>query len=138
MPYHAVELVDVVAELVREVRAMRAEIAELRQSPATDGQDELLRAVRLAMGGSVFSAAGLLARALAADPQAALLRAHLGGRSVRSVGKLLSAASGVMTADGLVLRKVGKERDGGTWHCDFHSRKGAEIGCARPPLDEDD
>jgi len=138
MPYHQPELAGVVAELVLQVAAMRREIAELREAKATEGQAELLRAVRLSMGDVVFSAAGLLARALAADPQAALLRAQLGERSVRQVGKLLSSAACVMTADGLVLRRVGESRDGCDWHCGFQTRTPAQIGHGRVvPCDDD-
>lgn len=138
MPYHPAELVDVVAELVLQVQAMRTEVAKLRQGTASNDQAELLRAIRLAMGDAVFSAAEALARTLAHDPQAALLRVQLGGRTVRQVGKLLASAAGVTTAGGLVLRKVGQARDGGCWHCEFQSRKHADIAYTRDALGDDD
>ena len=70
------------------------------------------------MGGRLFSSAELLGRATRDD---ACLAALLSGRSVRSLGRLLAAAVGKVTREGLVLRSAGSARAGLIWRVGLHT-----------------
>ena len=113
MPY-AFELAQSVFRLEREVAALRAEVRQLHGQASGD-QEELVLAAHDAVGNRVFGSAELLARALRSDGPGTRLAELLSGRSVRSTGKLLAAAAGKPTAEGLVLRSAGVARSGVVW-----------------------
>ena len=126
MPYHSGELVEVVAQLGRQLGAMQAEIsglrADLRQfglradADADADAETLIEAIRAAMNDVTFLAAGLLARSLRPDAPGARLAALIAWRSVRSLGKTLARAANKRTDSGLVLRQIGATGAGLLWH----------------------
>lgn len=124
MPYHAPELVDVVAELARQVQTLTLEFRRLHRGQADDTTTELVQAAHAAMAGRVFTAAELLACSLRVDAAGVRLATLLMNRTVRNVGRLLAAAADKITDDDLVLRKVGAERAGACW-CVIQTRKPA-------------
>jgi hypothetical protein len=118
VPYHSHELVEVVAELARQVAALTVEVRQSkritdRKSVSPDAA-ELVRAVHAAMADAAFTALELQARSLEADAPGLCLAALLAGRSPRSVGHMLAKAADKDTG-GLVLRRVGEDRAGCVW-----------------------
>ena len=112
---HAFELHAIVAELGRRIEALRAEVRQLR-GQASDAQAELVQAAHDAFGDRVFTSVELLGRALRDDGPGARLAELLGGRSVRSVGRLLAGTAGRVISARLILRSTGTARGGVMWH----------------------
>ena len=138
MPYHSPELVDVVQELARQIAELQAVVRQLR-GHASAAQAELVGAAHAALGDRVFSAAELLGRALRADGPGLRLAALLAGRSVRSTGRLLAAAAGKVTLEGLSLRSAGSARAGVVWLIDTSpDRLGICMFETRKPADSVD
>jgi hypothetical protein len=121
-------LADALAELVREVRELRADVRAVlagrpqRKRPTLEGRDRgalaaLVPAIHAAIGGTIFCAVDLAAlatlpdRARLAAALAPVLRATGG---LRPLGRLLARGAG-HDFRGLRLRRVGDARDGACW-----------------------
>jgi hypothetical protein len=103
--------VDLLRELVTEVRALRADLAESRRrAPSLSRVDHarlarLLPAVAGALGSELFTVAELTAPAV---------QLVVDGLTPRQVGRLLRRAVGV-SIDGLVVERVGHENHSTLW-----------------------
>jgi hypothetical protein len=105
-------LLEVMRELVAEVKGLRADLAA-RRGPTPDAQDEeLLRVIAEHVEHRVFSAAELVAHA--ALESAVQLREVLRGRNARKLGRVLMRLEG-RALNGLVLYRNGEDRNGLVW-----------------------
>ena len=111
---HVFELHGLVAELGRQIEALRVEVRQLRGQASAD-QAALVEAAHAALGDVVFTAGELLARALHPDIQGRHLAVLFSGCSVKSVGRRLGSAAGKLTVSGLILRRVGGNRTCAFW-----------------------
>lgn len=101
--------------LVADMAALRAELRRTAVTSCDSTQTELVEAAHATFPGATFLAADLLAAALRLDAAGARLARLLSDRNPRSLGKLLSAAAGKRTTQGLVLRRLGEHRTGSIW-----------------------
>lgn len=115
MPYHSIELVEVVQALAQQIAGLRADLRQFGIR-ATGGDATLIEAAHEAMGDRTFLACDLLAAGLSTDAAGARLAVLLSGKSIRSIGKTLARAANKRTETGLVLRHVGESGAGLLWH----------------------
>lgn len=124
MPYLPAEAADLLRALVVEVRELRRMLEADRAGVASGADSALIAAVYAVAGHRECSARELIDMAQRPGLPEAALRALLGDRSVKAVGKLLAAAAGRPCAStGLVLlQRPG--RSGATWRIQ-HAHKAA-------------
>jgi hypothetical protein len=130
-------LLEVMRELVAEVRAMRADMAELRAAlpirrPRSERDQDLLRLLFDATRGLPFSVFMLLERIELNDakPLREALVAELAEElSPKRVGKLLSRLSRCHSGD-FILESAGRDRLGNIWRA---SSASANAQCHTAP-----
>lgn len=127
MAYLAADAHTLLAQLVLEVRELRAELRAYRQGEASGADAALVAAVFAVAGPREFAVRELVDMARRPGVPEAALRALLGERSAKAIGKLLHAAAGQPCATtGLVLVRASVGRLGATWRVS-HPRKAANA-----------
>ncbi len=104
------------AELVAEVRGLRADLAAGRSTPNAGGEAmaNLLREIVAYCGDSAFSTRALTAHAETAPALSAAIIGATGIMNARAVGKLLKRWEGIDT-DGLQVKRLGVDGAGVVW-----------------------
>ena len=118
------------AELLREVHAMRAELSAVTQGnrnrvPRDDVAAKLAPVLLGVYGTGYFTAGEVYDDGHDCTPEAANLRFILGNRSKRQIGKLLAASAGVIF-DGIQIERGLNGRAGIAWRmrvCEFETRQ---------------
>jgi hypothetical protein len=120
------ETLEVLRELVEEVRGLRLDLARNDLSCHTDADVAFLMAIAgSSVGGSVFSAADLWQHAAVVDDA---LGHALAGQSVVQIGRRLRALAG-RALGGLQVQRVKRDAAGIVWcvvvASDLHAKAGA-------------